>query len=71
MQHAIFFCGLCGSFHPWNWSGSCKDGAIPDLTDFARKVGDTDLILKTWADRIAALAYEAREKCHPMASDTS
>lgn len=27
MDHIIYECDNCGSFHPWNWNGDCREEA--------------------------------------------
>ena len=27
MEHAIYECGICSCFHPWNWNGDCRNDA--------------------------------------------
>lgn len=44
----FYECGICGSNHPWDWNGDCRDDA--------NRIADVpyDAELYTWEDRVEA-----------------
>lgn len=44
MRTILYECGICGCYHPWDWSGDCRDDAnrygAPE--DYAEKHGIED-----------------------------
>ena len=37
----IFECGICGCYHPWDFTGDCRDdeNRFADPEDYAEKMG--------------------------------
>lgn len=53
----LFECGICDCYHPWEFTGDCRDDdnrTFPD--DYAIKMGvsEGDIVVRSMDDRIAA-----------------
>ncbi len=37
----IYECGICGSYHPWDWNGDCRvdEYRYADVEDYAERTG--------------------------------
>ncbi len=37
-QHILYECDICGSLHPWDWNGDCRDdeNRYGDEADYAQ-----------------------------------
>lgn len=51
----IYECGICDCYHPWEWSGDCRDDAnrfFPD--EYAEKMGcsESELVIRTMDERV-------------------
>ena len=57
-KHVLYECGICGSCHPWDWLGDCRDDAnrYAGPEDYAEQYGVTDLRVevRSMNDRVAA-----------------
>lgn len=57
-MHVLYECGICGSLHPWNWSGDCRDddNRFPDEWDYAERKGVHvfQIEIKEMEERVAA-----------------
>lgn len=64
MMHIIFECGICGCYHPWDFTGDCRDDgnrfATPEdyleakcITEFDG-FGNLQLEVRSMDERVAA-----------------
>ena len=48
-------CGICDHFHPWDWSGDCRDDTSRlTYDDLDKKHGENGYELRSMKDRSAA-----------------
>ena len=57
MSVIIYECGICDAYHPWTWSGDCRDDAnrfYPD--EYADRLGidETEIEVRTMDERVTA-----------------
>lgn len=54
----LYECGICGAYHPWTWTGDCRDDAnrYGGPEDYAAKHGlrDWDIEVRTMDERVYA-----------------
>ena len=69
----IYECGICGSFHPWDFDGDCRDDAnrFAGVEDYAAKTGipENEIEVRCMCDRIEADGFE-QEPC-PVCGKTA
>ena len=58
MKVILYECGICGSYHPWDFDGDCRDNAnrITSPEEYAVKlhVSAYDVEVRSMDDRVAA-----------------
>jgi epoxyqueuosine reductase QueG len=58
MKHLIYECGICGSWHPWDWDGDCREDAnrYANYEDYAERntISEDDVEERTWEERCEA-----------------
>jgi hypothetical protein len=58
MEHALYECEICGSWHPWKWDGDCRDDAnrYGDPEEYAARNGVAvhEIELFSMNDRVEA-----------------
>jgi len=58
IAHIIYECGQCGSYHPWEWDGDCRDDGVrysgPD--EYAEKHGidESGIEVRSMDERVEA-----------------
>lgn len=56
MRTIIYECGICGSYHPWDWDGDCREDAnrYPGPEEYAEQHGlnERDVEVMTWEERL-------------------
>ena len=52
----IYECGICSCYHPWEFSGDCRDdrNRIADPDEHAKKLSVPDVEVRSWEDRCSA-----------------
>jgi len=52
----IYECGICSCYHRWEFNGDCREdeGRILDPDEHAKKLGVSDIEVRSWEDRCAA-----------------
>lgn len=54
----VYECGVCSRYHPWEWSGDCRDNAhrYADLKEVAarQRVPVSHVDVLSWEDRCRA-----------------
>ena len=55
-QPIIYECGICGSYHPWYFSGDCRDdkNRIADPDEYSKQLGVPDVEVRSMEERVAA-----------------
>jgi hypothetical protein len=61
-KHIIYECGSCGSYHPWDFKGDCRDDAnrFADSEDYLASLGilthlyEIDVETRCMCDRLKA-----------------
>ena len=60
MSHpkVIYECGICGAYHPWDWTGDCRDDVnrLASLEEYAESQGFRldQIDVRSMDERIAA-----------------
>lgn len=54
---ALYECGICSCYHPWEWHGDCREDTnrtFPD--DYAQAMGcpESELVIFTMHERVIA-----------------
>ncbi len=66
MKHILYECDICGAYHPWDFSGDCRDddNRFPDVEDYACFVGvDPDEVeVRSMTDRLEADGFSTEEE---------
>ena len=55
MRYIIYECGICDCYHPWDWSGDCRDNDnrfSPDEYAFKMGIEESDFEICDWLDRL-------------------
>jgi hypothetical protein len=53
----LYECGICGAYHPWEWSRDCREDAnrvLPDEYAEFMGVDEFDLEIRTMDERVEA-----------------
>ncbi len=57
-KHILYECGICSCYHPWKWSGDCRDDAnrYGSPEEYAEHYSLTswDIEVRSMEDRLAA-----------------
>lgn len=56
-RYIIYECGICSCYHPWHWSGDCReDYQRFQPEEFAARIGvyPWDLEIRTMEERVKA-----------------
>ena len=52
----IYECGICGSYHPWDWDDDCRDDknrfASPEEYAESVNIAEEDIEVRTMAERV-------------------
>jgi len=52
----LYECGICSCYHAWEFDGDCRDdkNRIADPDEYAKKLGVSDVEVRSMEDRVAA-----------------
>lgn len=58
MRYVIYECGICSCYHPWDFSGDCRDDSnrFGDPQEYAEKMGVSEfqVEVRMMDERVAA-----------------
>lgn len=56
-NHTLYDCEICGSYHPWNWDGDCRDddNRYAGTDDYAERhgVSEFEIEVRSMDERLA------------------